>query len=75
LRAGLSLYGKLHSGDREAVGDALRRYDVAWTIFAPDSRIVAALDREPGWRRLYADATAAIHVRDTALGPKGLGEE
>jgi hypothetical protein len=36
---------------------------------------VAALDREPGWRRLYADATAIVHVRDMALGPKGLGEE
>jgi hypothetical protein len=37
------------------------------------NRIVAALDREPGRRRLYADATAVVHVRDTALGRKGLG--
>jgi hypothetical protein len=54
----LSLYDKLRSGDREAVEDALKRYGIARTIFAPDNRIVAALDREPGWRRLYADATA-----------------
>jgi hypothetical protein len=71
----LSLYDKLRSGDREAVEDALRRYDIAWTLFAPDNRIVAALDREPGWRRLYADATAVVHVRDTVLGPKRPGEE
>jgi hypothetical protein len=71
----LSLYDKLRSGDREAVEDALRRYDIAWTLFAPDNRIVATLDREPGWRRLYADATAVVHVRDTALGPKELGEK
>jgi hypothetical protein len=71
----LSLYDKLRSGDREAVEDALKRYEIAWTIFAPDSRIVAALDREPGWRRLYADTTAVVHVRDTALGPMGLGKE
>jgi hypothetical protein len=71
----LSLYDRLRSGDREAVEDALKRFDIAWTIFAPDNRIVAALDREPGWRRLYADATAVVHVRDTAFGPKGLGEE
>jgi hypothetical protein len=71
----LSLYDKLRSGDREAVEDALKRYDIAWTIFAPDSRIVAILDQEPGWRRLYADATAVVHVRDTALGPKGPGEK
>src|SRR5271170_343527 len=69
----LNLYDKLRSGDREAVEDALKRYDVAWTIFAPDNRIVAALDREPGWRRLFANATAVVHVRDTALGPKGPG--
>ena len=68
----LGLYDKLRSGDREAVEDALKRYDIAWTIFAPDKRIVAALDRKPGWRRLYADATAVIHVRNTAKRP---GEE
>jgi hypothetical protein len=37
------------------------------------NRIVTALDREPGRRCLYADATAVVHVRDTALGRKGLG--
>ena len=66
----LSLYDKLRSGDREAVENTLKRYDIAWTIFAPDSRIVAMLDREPGWRRLYADATAIVHVGDPA--PEGL---
>ncbi|MGB7976601.1 MAG: hypothetical protein WCF81_20165, partial [Roseiarcus sp.] len=71
----LNLYDKLRSGDREAVEDALKRYDIAWTIFAPDNRIVAVLDREHGWRRLYADATAVVHVRDTALEPKRLGED
>jgi hypothetical protein len=60
----LSLYDKLQSGDREALETTLERYDIAWTIFASDSRIVAALDREPGWRRLYADAVAVVHVRD-----------
>ena len=68
----LNLYDKLRSGDREAVEDALKRYDIAWTIFAPNNRIVASLDREPGWRRLYSDATAVVHVRDAA---QRLGEE
>ena len=71
----LSLYDKLRSGDHEAVEDALKRYDIAWTIFAPDNRIVATLDREPGWRRLYADATAVVHVRDTASERKEAGKE
>ena len=51
--------------------DTLKRYDIAWTIFPPTARIVAILDREPGWRRLYADATAVVHVRDAALKARG----
>jgi hypothetical protein len=62
----MSLYCRLQAGDREAIESTLKRYDIAWTIFAPDSRIVAILDHEPGWRRLYADTTAIVHVRDAA---------
>ncbi len=60
----LSLYGKLAAGDPATVESALKRYAIAWTIFAPDAGIVATLDREPGWRRLTADAYAVVHVRD-----------
>jgi len=60
----LSLYGKLVAGDPATVESALTRYDIAWTIFAPDAPMVATLDREPGWRRLTADAYAVVHVRD-----------
>jgi hypothetical protein len=62
----LGLYGKLEAGDPATVERTLKRYDIAWTIFAPDAEIVAMLDREPGWRRLYADAYAVVHVRDNA---------
>jgi hypothetical protein len=68
----MSLYDKLRGGDHEAVETALKRYDIAWTIFAPADRIVTVLDREPGWRRLYADATAVVHVRDAASDTQGL---
>jgi hypothetical protein len=68
----MSLYDKLRSGDHEAIETALKRYDIAWTIFAPADRIVPVLDREPGWRRLYADATAVVHVRDAASDTPGL---
>jgi hypothetical protein len=60
----MSLYDKLRTGDRDAVENAIMRYDIAWTIFAPGNRIVSVLDHEPGWRRLYADAIAVVHVRD-----------
>ena len=67
----LSLYDKLQAGDPATVESTLRRYDIAWTIFPPDARIVAILDRAPGWRRLYADETAVVQVRDSAA-PDGL---
>ena len=62
----LGLYRKLAAGDPQAIEDALKRYRIAWTIFEPDTAIVAALDREPGWRRLYADRFAVVHMRDDA---------
>jgi hypothetical protein len=62
----MSLYGRLQAGDDAAVESTLKRYGVAWTIFAPENRVVAILDHEPGWRRLYADATAVVHGRDGA---------
>jgi hypothetical protein len=34
--------------------------------------LVAILFHEPGWRRLYANATAIVHVRDAALEGDGL---
>jgi hypothetical protein len=60
----LTLYGRVQDGDAEAVADVVKRYDIAWTIFAPDQKFVATMDRAPGWRRLYADRYAVVHVRD-----------
>ena len=71
----MSLYDKLRTGDRDAVEDAIMRYDIAWTIFAPGNRIVSVLDHEPGWRRLYADAIAVVHVRDGDPEAKALKGE
>jgi hypothetical protein len=60
----LDLYGKLLAGDAVTVERTLKRYGIVWTIFAPSAQTVATLDREPGWRRLYADGYAVVHVRD-----------
>ena len=46
----LDLYGKIAAGDRAAFDEALARWPIAWTIFAPSEPIVAVMDREPGWR-------------------------
>jgi hypothetical protein len=60
----LRQYARILAGEPPAMEEALKRYDIAWTIFAPDQRAVAQMDHEPGWRRLYADAYAVVHVRD-----------
>ena len=68
----LSLYDKLQAGDPATIESTLERYDIAWAIFPPDARIVAILDRTPGWRRLYSDATAVVQVRSgVAAGLRG----
>ena len=60
----LRQYARIQAGDPPALEEALRRYEIAWTIFAPGQRVVAQMDHEPGWRRLYADTYAVVHVRD-----------
>jgi hypothetical protein len=60
----LGLERKIVAGDPAALEETLRRYRIAWTMFAPGDGVVAILDREPGWRRLYADAVAVVHVRE-----------
>ncbi len=64
----LDRYAPIARGDRDALEEALKRYDIAWTIFPPSLGAVSAMDREPGWRRLYADRYAVVHVRE-AHGP------
>jgi hypothetical protein len=60
----LEQYARIQAGDPPSLEEALRRYEIAWTIFAPNQRAVAQMDHEPGWRRLYTDAWAVVHVRD-----------
>jgi hypothetical protein len=50
----------------DMLDDVLCRYDIAWTMFSPDTVVPALMDRTPGWRRLYSDKNAVIHVRDPA---------
>jgi hypothetical protein len=65
------LDGYAHAiGADEPVVDALfRKYHVAWTILAPGDRLVGAMDHRKGWRRLYADKYAIIHVAPGAVAP------
>jgi hypothetical protein len=51
------------SGDEAVLSGLLARYGMTWTLLAPEAGAVAVLDRMPGWRRVYADPYAVIHVR------------
>lgn len=57
-------YFKIADGDAARWKAAEARWKFAWTILPPDNPLVKLLDREPGWRRVYADKWAVIHVND-----------
>jgi hypothetical protein len=35
---------------------------IAWTIFSPQTPAAVLMDHLAGWRRLYADSAAVVHV-------------
>jgi hypothetical protein len=51
-------------GDIAAFDQAARRYGIKWTILAPGEGLVPLLDRKLGWRRVYADRWAVVHVAE-----------
>lgn len=59
----VSRYIDLEQGDRAAIAAAIDRYKIEWTIFRPGRGAINAMDAMPGWRRLYADRWAVVHVR------------
>ncbi len=52
--------------DRATLVALLDRYAVTWTLLRPGDGAVPLLDAMPGWRRLYSDETAIVHVRPDA---------
>jgi hypothetical protein len=46
-----------------ALPKLLDHYRVQWTLLAPQSPAANALDRMPGWTRIYADSIAVVHRR------------
>ena len=62
-------YFAISGGDPAKLETALQRYRVQWTIFETNSIVAKMLDNMPGWRRLYSDGIAVIHVRNAQ--PRG----
>jgi hypothetical protein len=59
-------YSKAVKPDRLRLTALLKKYDVSWTILDAHNPAVQVLDGMPGWRRLYADKFAVVHVRSGA---------
>lgn len=49
-------------GDIAAFHRANERWRFGWTIISPLDPLASKLDRLPGWKRIYADRWAVIHV-------------
>jgi hypothetical protein len=55
----------LHLRTPGALTQLLDDYHIGWTMLEPGTPALALLDRMPGWKRVYADPVAVVHVRDT----------
>jgi hypothetical protein len=51
-------------GSSDQLPHLLSEYGITWTLFSARRPAVVLLDHLPGWRRLYADDIAVVHVRD-----------
>jgi len=51
------------TGRGDSLTDLLTQHDIQWTLLAPGLPAVRLLDELPGWRRLYSDRIAVLHIR------------
>ncbi len=59
----LDTYAGLATGDPKTMAATFDRDGVQWTMLRPGTPMARAMDTLPGWQRIYADATAVVHVR------------
>ncbi len=52
--------------DQAKLKALLARYKVRWTILRTGNPTLPAMDAMPGWKRLYADKWAVVHVKTGA---------
>ncbi len=58
-------HAQIMAASQTAMDRAIQHYTIRWAILAPGQPLVAALDRAPGWRRLYADRFAVVQEKVT----------
>jgi hypothetical protein len=58
-------YTHIRDGDAAALAEAVERWNIRWAILPNRyTKLLALLDRTPGWRRIYKDGVGVIYVRD-----------
>lgn len=56
-------YRRMVAPDHKLLETALAKNHIAWTLFLAGSPVADMMDMLPGWKRIYADKVAVIHVR------------
>jgi len=60
-------YLKARGEGGPALDRTLARYRIDWTLLETGEPLIREMDAKPGWRRVWSDRYAVIHVRTTAL--------
>ena len=55
---------------RPGFEELLEKYHIQSTLLPADAAAARLLDRMPGWRRLYSDDMAVVHVRDQRVAAR-----
>lgn len=61
----LARYIEAEQGDEPSLTALLGQYGIAWTLLAPEEGATRRLDHLQGWRRVYSDDHAVIHIRES----------
>ena len=56
-------YSQMVDGDIRRFDAAVARYGIEWTMLPTHSGLDQALEKSPGWKRIYADRVGTIRVR------------
>ena len=58
-------YKSITDGDAAKFEEAVRKWGIRWAILPHRyKKLVALIDRSPGWRRIHQDVVGVIYVRD-----------
>jgi hypothetical protein len=59
----IAYYRAMQLKDVNVLLDLLKRYDIDAVLLTPATPAVTMLDHRDGWRRVYVDETAVLHIR------------